>query len=1154
MDMKSMLPPPPHVPSPSVPSASLDFFSSLFSAFRENIASDTLSKPPKDSDAGVNGNSTEGGSSNRAHVPPIPPPSPEDFIISQLITTSKNGKIKNTALLPSIHASTTFHYDAKLAKLATLRSLQRSSTTSSLQSLETRCKLTQAGLSAPLLTHLLTASLYERKLTVQRSGVESRLRELIYECVGEFTKSRERAVRRAAYLDKTVKKDRSMAVERLRWLRFCASMARDLGAANKVKSVTAASIGIEQYAIVRDFLEERVRSKISSDITVTHVVAVERPANAVRSRRSQANSNEVTEPSRSAQDLKRLVMQLAPAATAQSPPYLQPLPAPSLLLSLKSLTSLLLTPAAYIYDGRPPQVATLQPPVGSRVYICLSSRASAPPTPDGHSAAAADCYKEAVKANFIKSVYCKPWEVRDREKYSGELHAMARHGKIRRRSGSANQSRDVYSSSSYPFTTTATVATHRTLISQSREDLLATNTAAAAELEADMDSIYSYPDVLTVESNGRILHFAPATVLNLLETPAARRLRASLPDKERELLDEKYPEELMADEELCGATLFCAHLSPSDDDEHDNASRPESSTSDQFSKYPAANNSNNHASLTAPLVGCRMTPLSNLAVATLLSTYVSHDTSKKIISCLDALPDQEISMASSERMSTGVTGSGRKSGPTTPAWEPSEAFSTAVDDDDGTGGGDDVDDIDDGSINNNKLYEKHYCVVFNPSPPSHEFSEYYDYDDDGAVSAKFSPLSWENTTACLVQFTLGRSSGREKEVEHIRDVSERGPAKKVKKKWDNAILSNYCRWRACTCEATPKPAPKYLCSAHSQIKSFLDWRAVGGETPGQAMPPTSADSSRFLPKKVPQQRMDDLNLIKFASSLLVELENGKLSSTIETFCKRAAAESSEKYCTMLKKQQLEGGEEMVPHSMPWARWLHGDEYSRVVQKLGRDLQITNQIQNIERGVTSEVGRLRELGVYPSAELVLIRRQFKMLEQEFGDKADDGSQQVSDGREEVELELEFCERKRQLLRHRRMEVEGDNLVHQGDADAEAAKDKMFFNAPPNMPPSSNNNPHQLVDKRMGNSRSQQLQQQEQDAVYLREQQQATQREQQRESRRDRELRIAAEKAAAAEPVRPSGDNAKASPYTMSMKRPSMTGTQSTIGNLRRAAYK
>jgi hypothetical protein len=50
-------------------------------------------------------------------------------------------------------------------------------------------------------------SLYKRKVSIQANGVERRLRELIFECVGEFEKGRIRGVRRSEYLDETVNKE-----------------------------------------------------------------------------------------------------------------------------------------------------------------------------------------------------------------------------------------------------------------------------------------------------------------------------------------------------------------------------------------------------------------------------------------------------------------------------------------------------------------------------------------------------------------------------------------------------------------------------------------------------------------------------------------------------------------------------------------------------------------------------------------------------------------------------------------------------------------------------------------------------------------------------------------------------------------------------------
>ena len=237
---------------------------------------------------------------------------------------------------------------------------------------------------------------------------------------------------------------------------------------------------------------------------------------------------------------------------------------------------------------------------------------------------------------------------------------------------------------------------------------------------------------------------------------------------------------------------------------------------------------------------------------------------------------------------------------------------------------------------------------------------------------------------------------------------------------------------------------------HSKIKVFLDTSSASGDTP-------IADSNRFLPRKMPQSgNLSDLQLIKAASSLMVELENGKLSSTIRNFCKRAALESSEKYVYELRKSGGEGRSspshrESAPQ---WGKWLQEDRFKEVSQKLSHDLQVANQIYNIEKGVSGEVGRLRELGVYPTAELALIRRQFKLLEREWegsaGSPSPENSNDAAPPRQEAELELEFVERKRQLLRHRRMEVESD-LVLVGGATARETqaqqKDRMFFGAEP-----------------------------------------------------------------------------------------------------------
>ena len=191
----------------------------------------------------------------------------------------------------------------------------------------------------------------------------------------------------------------------------------------------------------------------------------------------------------------------------------------------------------------------------------------------------------------------------------------------------------------------------------------------------------------------------------------------------------------------------------------------------------------------------------------------------------------------------------------------------------------------------------------------------------------------------------------------------------------------------------------------------------------------------------------------------------------------------------------------------------------------------------------------------------------MLEQEFG--GDGGDTSAEGGREEVELELEFCERKRQLLRHRRMEVEGDNVIGGGGEDGggdggeDGGKDKMFFNAPANVNVAVNvvngGGPQQFVEKRMGVSRTQQMQQQ-----ARREEQQLKEgrREEQRREREEREgregRRMQQQESSRGGGGENAGNAGKPSPYTLALRRPSMNGTTSTVGSLhashRRSNYK
>ena len=74
--------------------------------------------------------------------------------------------------------------------------------------------------------------------------------------------------------------------------------------------------------------------------------------------------------------------------------------------------------------------------------------------------------------------------------------------------------------------------------------------------------------------------------------------------------------------------------------------------------------------------------------------------------------------------------------------------------------------------------------------------------------------------------------------------------------------------------------------------------------------------------------------------------------------------------------------------LTWSRWLKPSELQKTKNLLSKELTAANQIHSTEKAVTSELTRLRELGVYPTAELALIRRQFKSLEKEWLEKQEE----------------------------------------------------------------------------------------------------------------------------------------------------------------------
>ena len=131
--------------------------------------------------------------------------------------------------------------------------------------------------------------------------------------------------------------------------------------------------------------------------------------------------------------------------------------------------------------------------------------------------------------------------------------------------------------------------------------------------------------------------------------------------------------------------------------------------------------------------------------------------------------------------------------------------------------------------------------------------------------------------------------------------------------------------------------------------------------------------------------------------MLQELTNGKLSSTIQSFCQRAAKESSDRFWL----KQAKGTSTPVPS---WSRWADPEQLDAVFRALAQDARTATSVLEAERGTTEELKKLESFGVYPTAELTLIRKESsRSLESEVD-------------------EVDFCRHKMSLLKARREAVE------------------------------------------------------------------------------------------------------------------------------------
>ena len=148
--------------------------------------------------------------------------------------------------------------------------------------------------------------------------------------------------------------------------------------------------------------------------------------------------------------------------------------------------------------------------------------------------------------------------------------------------------------------------------------------------------------------------------------------------------------------------------------------------------------------------------------------------------------------------------------------------------------------------------------------------------------------------------------------------SKGGGGGSSKRKWDPNVLSYVCRWRSCMCDAVAVRHPttgrlsyKQLCAYHEELKQFVDGKSSSSKLGGGAGGAAQLESAKYLPRKAPifpsasavtaggggkvtadvvsqVSAKRDLQIIRAASSLLQELWDGKLRTTLRSFTKKVA--------------------------------------------------------------------------------------------------------------------------------------------------------------------------------------------------------------------------------------------------------------------------
>lgn len=244
--------------------------------------------------------------------------------------------------------------------------------------------------------------------------------------------------------------------------------------------------------------------------------------------------------------------------------------------------------------------------------------------------------------------------------------------------------------------------------------------------------------------------------------------------------------------------------------------------------------------------------------------------------------------------------------------------------------------------------------------------------------------------------------------------SSSSSSSKTPAEYDPTLLSSVCRWRSCLSESCRESSTKSLCFYHHHLKKYLDEEYLlqkeknsssSGTT--STSPTNVKESSKYLPKKVNisqimasnvtrGNRSYDLNnqvdrdllLMTSSCTLIHELWDGKLQQTLTTF--------SHKICQELNsKKRLEFNLKIFPISLKrlksiqnfinspnWSRWRNQKEYQRVCDLIQTNSQLLQRLSHLEKDITQEILLLQKMKIFPSAELIIIKKEMKLFREKY----------------------------------------------------------------------------------------------------------------------------------------------------------------------------